>query len=193
MRQTGYKWIQMKTLRFYAASMVALISGCQSPAPVTLSATGSSDSPKFPEMQVQNLTGDTKRFPAQFPGERTLLLIAFQREQQETLDDWNRRLGLTSPGSKIEWLEMPVIDDPGAFNRWLVDTGMRSGIPDPAVRARVFTVYAPRETFVRKLGLPDAKQVHLAVVDREGSVITFVSGPWSADAQRRIERSLPQP
>jgi len=70
---------------------------------------------------------------------------------------------------------------------------MRSGIPDPAVRARVFTVYASRETFVRKLGLPDARQVHLAVVDRSGNVIAFVSGPWSADAQRRIERSFPQP
>jgi hypothetical protein len=185
----------MKNLGFLAcaASLSALLAGCQSPAPVTFTAAASTAAPKFPVMNVQNLAGEIKAFPSQFPGKRTLLLIAFQREQQDTLDDWSRRLGLTESESRIEWLEMPVIDDPGAFNRWLVDTGMRSGIPDPAVRQRVFTVYAPREEFVRRLGLPDAKQVHLAVVDQTGSVIGFVSGPWSADAQRRIERVLGRP
>ncbi|MCX8496592.1 MAG: hypothetical protein ORN51_10460 [Akkermansiaceae bacterium] len=140
-------------------------------------------------MRVKNLMDETKEFPREFPSDRTLLLIAFQREQQETLDDWSKRLKLDHLGS-AEWLELPVIDDPGAFLRWFVDTGMRSGIPNPKIRARVFTIYAPRERFVGTLGLSDTTQVHIAVADRDGRIISHVSGIWSARKEKQLREAL---
>lgn len=140
-------------------------------------------------MEVKNLADETKSFPSEFPGERTLLLIAFEREQQDTLDDWSAKLNLRKPRGP-EWLELPVIDDPGAFMRWFVDTGMKSGIPDPAVRARVFTIYTPREAFVRHLGLPDTKHVHLAIADRTGRILFHVSGEWSAAKERSLRAAM---
>lgn len=143
----------------------------------------------FPHIEVKNLADETKAFPNQFPGEKTLLLIAFEREQQDQLDDWSARLSLRAPGAP-EWLELPVIDDPGAFMRWFVDVGMKGGINAPAVRRRVFTIYAPRQDFIRILGLPDTTQVHLVVADRSGRILCKVSGDWTMDKEVHLRSAL---
>ncbi|MFM2168137.1 MAG: hypothetical protein RIS79_2508 [Verrucomicrobiota bacterium] len=143
----------------------------------------------FPSIQVKNLTDETKSFPAGFPGERTLLLIAFEREQQDILDEWVAKLNLRKAGAP-GWLELPIIDDPGAFMRWFIDNGMKSGIPDQAMRARVFTIYTPRIAFVSHLGLPDARQVHLAIADRAGHILHHVSGSWTAAKERSLRAAL---
>jgi len=162
-----------------------LMASCTAPRAVMLSPSAPSTPARFPEMTVQNLAGKSTRFPSGFPGERTLLLIAFEREQQETLDEWNRRLGLSRPGGAA-WLELPVIPDPGVFLRWFIDTGMKSGIPAPEIRSRVYTIYTPRETFVDRLGLPNCREVHLAAADRAGRILGFVSGPWTPDRESKL-------
>lgn len=149
----------------------------------------SAEPDQFPAMLVKNLADETKAFPKQFPGEKTLLLIAFEREQQDQLDDWSARLSLRAPGAP-EWLELPVIDDPGAFMRWFVDVGMKGGIEDPLVRRRVFTIYAPRQDFIRILGLPNTTQVHLAVADRSGRILCKISGDWSEEKEKSLKSAL---
>ena len=175
---------------FPITSLLCVITtACVIPPTVVIPTTTKKSPQTFPEMQVKNLMDETKNFPREFPADRTLLLIAFQPEQQEILDDWSRRLKLDQPGA-AEWLELPIIDDPGAFLRWFVDTGMRNGIPNPETRARVFTIYAPRVEFVRSLGLPDSTQVHIAVADRDGRIITHVSGVWTTEKEKQLRKSL---
>jgi hypothetical protein len=150
---------------------------------------GAAKQDAFPHIEVKNLADETKAFPEQFPGEKTLLLIAFEREQQDQLEDWSARLSLRAPGAP-EWLELPVIDDPGAFMRWFVDVGMKGGIDDPAVRRRVFTIYAPRQDFIRIIGLPNTTQVHLVVADRSGRILCKVSGEWSEEKEKSLKSAL---
>jgi hypothetical protein len=182
----------MKRTKLHIATslLIGLVfPSCTTPKSIVLPNQTPATERTFPSMQVKNLADETKTFPLEFPGERTLLLIAFEREQQETLDEWNAKLNLSKP-SAPEWLELPVIDDPGAFMRWFVDTGMKSGIPDPAVRSRVFTIYTPREAFVRHLGLPDTKQVYLALADRSGRILFHVSGEWTAAKERSLRAAM---
>ena len=134
---------------------------------------GAAKQDAFPHIEVKNLADETKAFPEQFPGEKTLLLIAFEREQQDQLDDWSARLSLRAPGAP-EWL----------------DVGMKGGIDDPAVRRRVFTIYAPRQDFIRILGLPNATQVHLVVADRSGRILCKVSGDWTMDKEVHLRSAL---
>ena len=161
----------------------------KAPSSVTLPTAVSGSAHRFPRMEVKNLSDEIRTLPADFPGERTLLLIAFQREQQDNLDDWSARLNLRDPGAPA-WLELPVIDDPGALLRWFVDVGMKNGISDSFVRSRVFSVYAPRADFIRHLGLPGTDQVHLVVADRSGNVLCRVSGDWSAEKEQTLRKSL---
>jgi hypothetical protein len=168
-----------------------LFTSCQSPPAAKLTAGAPAAEPRFPAVVVKNLEGTAKSFPTQFPGGRTLLFIAFERVQQDQIDEWSKRLALNTPAG-APWLEMPVINDPGAFARWFIDGGMRSGIPDPAIRERVFTIYTPRDSFVKRLGLPNASELHLAVADRGGRILTYVSGAWTAAKERQLRNALKQ-
>ena len=161
----------------------------KAPGSVTLPNAQAGGPYRFPRMQVKNLSDEIKTLPAEFPGERTLLLIAFQREQQDKLDDWSARLNLRNPEAPA-WLELPVIDDPGTLLRWFVDVGMKNGIEDKSVRSRVFSVYTPRTEFIRHLGLPGTDQLHLVVVDRSGNILRQVSGDWSAEKEQTLRKSL---
>ena len=159
------------------------------PASVTLPSAQPGKPPRFPSMRVKNLSDEVRRLPADFPAEKTLLLIAFHREQQDDLDDWSARMNLRRPGAPA-WLELPVIDDPGALLRWFVDVGMKNGISESSVRDRVFSVYAPRESFIHHLGLPGTDQVHLVVVDRTGGILCSVSGEWTAAKESILLNTL---
>lgn len=181
-------------LLLIALAVIAAIVGLailyvKIPASVTLPSAQPGIAPRFPSMRVKNLSDEVKSLPAEFPAEKTLLLIAFQREQQDDLDDWSARMNLRRPGAPA-WLELPVIDDPGAFLRWFVDVGMKNGIEDSAVRTRVFSVYAPRAEFIRHLGLPGTDQVHLVVADRSGDILCRVSGDWTAEKERTLREAL---
>lgn len=46
----------------------------------------------FPELKASNLEGRSFALPADFEGERNLLLIAFQREQQQQIDTWLKEM-----------------------------------------------------------------------------------------------------
>jgi hypothetical protein len=164
-----------------------LVIACQGPKPVSLPPAAASAA--FPEMSVQNLSGEILALPSQFPGERTLLMVAYEQKQQAALDDWSARLKLKSPGAP-EWLELPIITNPGALMRSVIDNGMRSGIPDKAVRDRVFTIYTPREEFNQRVGLSDMKVVHLLVADRKGRLLAKVSGGWTAQKEAVLRLAL---
>jgi hypothetical protein len=179
-------------MRFILAAVFLLRFGLivvVAPKSVSLPPAQAGTPHRFPSVRVKNLSDDIKSFPADFPAEKTLLLIAFEREQQDNLDDWSARLNLRKPGA-FSWLELPVIDDPGAFMRWFVDVAMKSGIVDPAVRVRVFSVYAPREKFIRHLGLPGPDQVHLVVADRSGNILCRISGDWTFEKECLLRESL---
>jgi hypothetical protein len=67
---------------------------------------------------------------------------------------------------------------------------MKNGIADKAVRDRVFSIYTPREEFIRHLGLPGTEQVHLLVADRSGNVLCRVSGDWSEEKENLLRAAL---
>ena len=94
----------------------------------------------------------------------------------------------------VAWLELPVIDNPGAIGRWFIDNGMRRGIPDRQVRARVFTVYTDRVGFLTAIGIDDAREVVALVVDRGGQILARQSGGFAvakADALFAVLRTKP--
>lgn len=142
----------------------------------------------LPVVQSKDLTGRTLTLPADLPGERTVLLIAFQREQQANVDSWTKGLGLA--GSTLPWLELPVIDDPGAFARWFINGGMRRGIKDNALWQHVVTLYTNKAALKQALDLPSEKEVYALVIDRRGNVLEKVAGDFSPSGAARLRAAL---
>jgi len=124
--------------------------------------------------------------PNDFPGTRTLVLLAFVREQQADVDTWTAGLGLDKPNNTIPWIEMPLINNPGMFMRWFINTGMRGGIPSEQARAHVWTVYTDKKAFMEASRLPSEKEIYALVVDRAGAIIAVEAGGYSKPAADRL-------
>lgn len=150
-----------------------------------IAATGAHAEPRLATVTAEDLNGRELTLPAELPGERTLLLIAFKREQQLDLNVWIAELGLKESGAPA-WLELPVIANYGALWRDFVDNGMRSGITTTEDRARVVTIYGDVDAFRGQLGLGSEDLVYLLVVDRAGAVLAREYGAYSAEKAARL-------
>jgi hypothetical protein len=127
---------------------------------------------RFPRVKGSNLEKRTFSLPTDFEGERNLLLVAFERDQQKDVDTWLRemkRFEELDPG--FRYYELPTIQRPNAFTRWFIDTGMRRGIPDRKARERTITLYLDKKPFCDALLISDQKKIYQFLVDRNGKVL----------------------
>ena len=101
----------------------------------------------FPDLEADDLNGRTLSLPKDLPGQPTIVLIAFKRKQQSSVDAWVDRLDLLPEGGPA-WIEMPVVGRGAAIFRSFVDKGMRAGITSEFMRGRTITIYSSRRAFI---------------------------------------------
>jgi len=131
---------------------------------------------RFPKVQAFNLEKREFSLPADFEGERNLLLVAFEREQQKDIDTWlheMKRFEELDPG--LRYYELPTIERPNGLVRWFIDSGMRRGIPDRKARERTITLYLDKKPFCEALRITGQKKIYEFLVNREGEVL------WQSD------------
>jgi hypothetical protein len=147
------------------------------------------DAQTLPPIAAYDLNKKPISWPAGLPAERTILIIAFTRGQQNNVDSWVRGMALKSPGAPA-WFEVPMISNPGGIARFFIDNGMRGGIPNVQDRARVVTVYTNKAAMMTAMGLPNETQVHVLVVTRMGKILVRVSGDHSPAGEAAIRQAL---
>jgi hypothetical protein len=133
----------------------------------------------FPLVSGKDLNNKPWMAPSGFPADRTLVVIAFEEEQQPGIDSWFEGMEVHKPSSRISWIEMPLINNPGMLLRWFINIGMRGGIPSKEVRSHVWTAYTNKKAFMEACGMATTKNVYALVVDRSGKIIAMESGNYS--------------
>ena len=140
---------------------------------------------RFPAVAGRTLLGVGLTLPADFPGERTLVVVAFQRWQQSRVDLWIERAVEAGVPATTRGQEQPmpvaVVEVPALSVQWrpvrrFIDGGMTAGIGDPDVLARTITVYTDVNALRRSLAIPSGDDVWAFVVTRDGSVLAFGHG-----------------
>jgi len=161
----------MKILVWTIASLLVSVIASSKEGPGA-AAPENSPGAYLPSVKAANLAKRDFNLPADFEGDRNLLLVAFEREQQKDVDTWlreMRRFEELDPG--FHYYELPTIQRPNAFLRWFIDTGMRRGIPDGKARERTITLYLEKKPFCDALLITDQKKIYAFLVDREGKVL----------------------
>jgi hypothetical protein len=148
--------------------------------------------PRIPAVTGKDLNGRPWKAPADFPAERTLVILGYEQEQQAAIDTWTAGMRLADPESRLPWIEMPVIDEPGFVMRWIIDTGMQRGIPGKDARSHVWTVYTDRQAFLKSCGIDSVREIHLLVVKRNGEILALESGAYDEAAAARLLAVLRQ-
>ena len=144
----------------------------------------------FPDLEADDLNGRTLSLPKDLPGQPTIVLIAFKRKQQSSVDAWVDRLDLLPEGGPA-WIEMPVVGRGAAIFRSFVDKGMRAGITSEFMRGRTITIYSSRRAFINALGIQSMKDIYVALVDPNGTVHILIQGDVSEEKMKKLRSAYP--
>ncbi len=148
-------------------------------------------SPRFPELKGQSLTEVDYRLPAGLPGRVRVVIMAFERDQQELVDTWIPALvALEEEAPGFRFFEIPTISSSYRVIRGWIDGGMRSGIPDEEARARTITVYTDVSDVADALRLPTRETIYTMLLDDEGRVVWQVSGPRTDAALEELKAAV---
>jgi hypothetical protein len=145
----------------------------------------------FPRVHGANLERRAFVLPDDLEGERNLVLIAFQREQQFEIDTWipsAQRQMQQHP--HFRYYELPTISRRIPFARQWLDEAMRAGIPDRGAREATITLYVDKTVFRRALQLPREDTIYALVVDRTGRVLWRAEGPCTDAKAQSLEQAL---
>lgn len=137
---------------------------------------------RFPTVTSVNLEGKSFTMPADFAGTRNIVFVAFLMEQQADVDSWvptvKQLIGRT-PG--LEYYELPTIKRMIAPMRWMINSGMKSGINDRSARDRTITLYVEKGPFKDALGITDERAIQVLLVDQSGTILWRSTGRFTAE------------
>jgi hypothetical protein len=146
---------------------------------------------QMPVIKAQTLNERELTLPQDLPGEKTLVLIAFEREQQKNVNTWIAGMNLGE--NPFPWVETPVIEPRGSLSRAFIDNGMRIGIRDVGTREKTITLYTDRLAFLKAMGLRGSMEtIHAAVVNRAGQVLASAEGDYSKEKEGVLLKELTQ-
>ncbi len=143
---------------------------------------------RFPVLEADDLNGRKVTLPADFPGDPTLVLVAFKQKQQTVVNEWVAAMQLDQRPD-IPWVELPTINAGFKIIKGFVDNGMRSGITEFNSRARTISVYGQSD-LMDPLGVTATSQVLALVVRPSGEILASVAGQPDTEKLERLNTAL---
>jgi len=140
---------------------------------------------RFPEVSAESLAKTRESIPGSARGKVTLVVVAFLRETQAQLDSWlspfvqqfGDREGFT-------FYEVPMISSGYKFMRFIIDNGMRAGLPEKKHK-HVVTMYGDVQRYTDELGL-DPRSGYAFLLDKEGIIRWEGQGFATAEALKEL-------
>jgi hypothetical protein len=130
---------------------------------------------KFPNVTADSLAGTKESIPESCRGKVTLVAVAFLRESQGQLDSWlNPFYEKFGKRDGFMFYEIPMISSGYKFMKFVIDGGMRGGIPS-FKHKHVVTMYGDVEKYLTALHL-DPRYGYAFLLDREGSIVFQAQG-----------------
>ncbi|MCM8535011.1 MAG: hypothetical protein NE334_03655 [Lentisphaeraceae bacterium] len=158
---------------------------------ITTSEVKVTENKVFPTVTGTNLEGDEKTLPNCLAKNRTIVVVAFERDQQKLCDAWYKQIEThLAKDTDSAYFEIPTISKMNPFTRWIIYRGMRSGIEDEQMRKQVITLHIDKKPFKDSLGIDTEKTVHVFVMDRYGNILEKIKGEFTNDKWKLAEKAL---
>jgi hypothetical protein len=101
-----------------------------------------------------------------------------------------RRIEQENPG--VRFYELLVLSRSYSPFRWLIDGGMRAGIPDSTARRRTITVYTTKGAFKSQLRIPNEDTIYIFLVNKSGKILWHTKGDFSEQKNQQLLNALPE-
>lgn len=144
---------------------------------------------QMPVIQAETLSERKVVLPRDLPGEKTLALIAFARNQKPNIETWLEGLSLRT--TKEPWVELPIIEMNSTKMRFFINGGMRRGVKSETMRDKIITLYTERIPLLKSMGLPPkTNTIYVVIVTRSGEVLASVEGDYTKEKATVLEKAL---
>lgn len=171
------------TLAWLAAATAALV----------LAVAGPSESDvmgRLPTLAAKRLDQRRIVLPHSLSADRTLALVAFNRNQRAEIESWVKGLGLKQDPS-ISWFKMPVLNDPGNEDaRSAIEIKLLALHTSERARSRLVPVFTDRDAFIRAAGLSGADHASVLILNREGKVLARAEGQYDERKALALRETL---
>ena len=146
---------------------------------------------QFPDVVGADLEGKEVLLPTGLAGQRNLVAVAFEREQQAVVDTWITSMEpLLAQHPELRFYEVPTTCKSSTLSRLWINNGMRAVITDEVARRRTVTIYVDREQFNAALSIPDTRDIHLLLLNAEGGIIWRSTGAANDQKLADLSRVL---
>ena len=124
---------------------------------------------RFPEVTAESLAKTSESIPDSAKGKVALIVVAFLQQSQPQLDSWLQPFA-EKFGAKegFTFYEVPMISSGYKFMKFVIDSGMRGGIPKEKHK-NVVTMYGDVEKYMNELNL-EARFGYAFLLDKEGII-----------------------
>ncbi len=103
--------------------------------------------------------------------------MAFYRHQQLDINTWLPFLDqLEDKYEDLAYLELPVIYEMGPVRQFMLNEGMRMGIPDQKARKNTITLYLDKPPFLKQLEIDSEEEIQILLVTGDGKVLWRETG-----------------
>jgi len=145
----------------------------------------------FPEVSGKNLKRKKLTFPAEFPARYTIVLMAFYRHQQADIDTWMPFANqVEKEYQDLAYVELPVVYQMGFLGQFMLNEGMRAGIPDPKARERTITLYLDKADFLSQMGISSQEEIQVLLVETNGRILYKQSGRFTPEKGNSLVEAL---
>lgn len=133
----------------------------------------------FPTVKARTLNKDRFTVPEDFTAAYNILLVSFDQDMAESIDEWDAALTtLRETSHQIQVFSTPLIPNPGALVRGFINGGFRGMYKDEIVRDRTIILYVKEKEVFPDLNISDEDKAQpmIFVTDQQGRIIGRVSG-----------------
>ncbi|MFO7797404.1 MAG: hypothetical protein ACQERB_11650 [Promethearchaeati archaeon] len=145
----------------------------------------------FPEIEGDNLEKKHFILPQDLEGELNIVIIPFQRIQQSMVDEWTFELKpLYDQNEFLHLYEIPTLSSAYRLMSWMIDGGMRAGIPDKNVRNHTITLYVNKKEFKKALNIDTEDTIYILIVKKDGEILWRTKGHVNDEKIKQLKDEL---
>lgn len=146
---------------------------------------------KFPDISGENLEKKKYNIPYDLEGELNLLIVPFQRWHQSLADEWSVFLNnIEKSNQDFRYYEVPTLNSGYKVMRFMIDGGMRAGIPDRSVRERTITLYTNKPLFEEQLNINSEDTIYLFLIRRNGEILWRSEGEYDKQKGEELLKTI---
>jgi hypothetical protein len=141
---------------------------------------------RLPTVTAYALDKAKRTLPADFSAPLNLLLLSFERDQQNAVESWLP----VAANPKIELWVLPVSAHEDVLYRWWLNSSMRSSLPAGESQHSIVPLYVNKPQFLKSLGIASEKEIVVLITDKAGEVLWRSKGAVTDDKKASLAEFL---